>query len=82
MDMPGKKGGGKGATLLIGIGPSEKRMGKGRMSEDDSGEYETDDGDEEMRDVKLAAADALKAALKDGDSEALVDALDAFMDCR
>lgn len=72
--MKGKEKG-KG-MLLIGIGPAKK---KGEKGMDDSGEYSDD---EDMREAKVAAADALKAALEADDKEAMVDALDAFMDCR
>lgn len=76
-DEEKKKGGG---MLLIGIGPKPKGKGKSGDDMEDSGEYDAEDDD--LRETKLAAADALKSALDSGDKEAMVDALDAFMDCR
>jgi hypothetical protein len=63
---------GKGMGLLIGIGPKPK----GASDED---AYE--EGGDAARDLKVSAAEAMISAFKAGEADALVDALDAYMEC-
>lgn len=59
-----------GPALLIGIGPKPK--GEGEMDEE---------SDDDVKEAKMAAATAIKSAIKADDDEALVEALDAFLSC-
>lgn len=73
-----KKNTSKAAALIIAMGKkpkSESGYGDSMSMENDSEQAEVDEG-------KLAAAEDLISALDNKDAEALVAALDAFMDCR